>query len=32
MIRKYNNQQLQTNPRRREEEQQNIYGNNTPVR
>ena len=32
MIRKYHNHTLQTNPRRREEESQNIYSNNTSVR
>ena len=32
MIRKYHNHTLQTNPRHRQEESQNIYSNNTYVR
>ena len=32
IIRKYHNHTLQTNQRHREEEPQNIYSNNTPVR
>ena len=31
MIRKYHNHTLQTNPRHREEEPQNMYSNNTPI-
>ena len=32
IIRKYHNHTLQTNPRQREEEPQNIYSNNSSVR
>ena len=32
MIRKHQNHSLQTNPRHREEQPQNIYSNNTSVR